>query len=275
MTAPATCAGVIEHLDHLADLGVDAPVAQPVLRQRRGGRRVRRRRPPGGGPGDGHARPTSTSCWRRRTRAACASWATWSPTTPPSTTRGSRRPAAAGPATRRGRATTSRPGATAVRPSDWQSLFGGPAWEPFGDGEWYLHLFDVEQPDLNWEHPDVAADVERTVRFWLDRGFDGLRFDAAGALAKAPGYPPVSVPAPGSPTRRRPPVQRPARGAPVYRRFAQILAERPGPFRGRRGVGPGLVRRALLACRTSSSRRSPWTWCSPRSTPRRLGATVA
>ncbi len=115
-------------------------------------------------------------------------------------------------------------------PSDWESLFGGPAWEPFGDGEWYLHLFDVEQPDLNWDHPDVVADVERTVRFWLDRGFDGLRFDAAGALAKAPGYPPVTVPAidrqPGDehPYSDRPEVHR------IHRRFAELLAERPDRF---------------------------------------------
>jgi len=113
-------------------------------------------------------------------------------------------------------------------PSDWQSLFGGPAWEPFGDGEWYLHLFDVEQPDLNWEHPDVVADVERTVRFWLDRGFDGLRFDAAGALAKAPGYPPVPAgerhPGDDHPYSDRPEVHR------IHRRFAQVLAERPDRF---------------------------------------------
>jgi alpha-glucosidase len=113
-------------------------------------------------------------------------------------------------------------------PSDWQSLFGGPAWEPFGDGEWYLHLFDVEQPDLNWDHPEVAADVERTVRFWLDRGFDGLRFDAAGAFAKAPGYPPVPS------GERRPGDDHPFSDRPevhdVHRRFARILAERPGRY---------------------------------------------
>ncbi len=122
------------------------------------------------------------------------------------------------------------PGKDGGPPSDWESLFGGPAWEPLGDGEWYLHTFDVEQPDLNWEHPDVMADVERTLRFWLDRGFDGLRFDAAGALAKAPGYPPVSVPAkdrqPGDehPFSDRPEVHR------IHRRFAQVLAERPDRF---------------------------------------------
>ncbi|MGZ4458377.1 MAG: alpha-amylase family glycosyl hydrolase [Nocardioidaceae bacterium] len=120
------------------------------------------------------------------------------------------------------------PGRHGGPPADWGSLFGGPAWEPFGDGEWYLHLFDVEQPDLNWDHPDVVADVERTIRFWLDRGMDGLRFDAAGALAKAPGYPPVPAgprhPGDDHPFSDRPEVHE------VYRRFARQLAERPDRF---------------------------------------------
>ena len=55
------------------------------------------------------------------------------------------------------------------------SVFGGPAWtrvvEPDGNpGQWYLHLFDAEQPDLNWENPEVFDDLEKTLRFWLDRG---------------------------------------------------------------------------------------------------------
>ncbi|SCK05533.1 alpha-glucosidase [Streptomyces sp. WMMB 714] len=120
------------------------------------------------------------------------------------------------------------PGRDGAPPSQWQSLFGGPAWEPLGDGEWYLHLFDVEQPDLNWDHPEVRADVEATVRFWLDRGFDGLRFDAAGALAKAPGYPPAPEgerrPGDGHPFSDRPEVHR------IHRRFAEILAERPARY---------------------------------------------
>ncbi len=124
-------------------------------------------------------------------------------------------------------------------PSDWQSIFGGPAWQPFGDGEWYLHLFDVEQPDLNWTHPDVAADVEATVRFWLDRGFDGLRFDAAGALAKAPGYPPVSD-GPRRPDDDHPFSDR-AEVHEVYRRFARILGERPGRFGVAEVWGPAWV----------------------------------
>ena len=69
-------------------------------------------------------------------------------------------------------------------PNDWQSLFGGPAWEAVGDGEWYLHLFTKEQPDLNWKNNDVHEDFKRTLRFWSDRGVDGFRIDVAHGLAK-------------------------------------------------------------------------------------------
>ena len=50
-------------------------------------------------------------------------------------------------------------------PSDWRSFFGGPAWEPVGDGQWYLHLFAPEQPDLNWDNSEVRAEFLRTLRF--------------------------------------------------------------------------------------------------------------
>jgi alpha-glucosidase len=69
-------------------------------------------------------------------------------------------------------------------PADWTSLFGGPAWEPVGDGQWYLHLFAPEQPDFNWRNQDVRDDFLKTLRFWSDRGVDGFRVDVAHALAK-------------------------------------------------------------------------------------------
>lgn len=69
-------------------------------------------------------------------------------------------------------------------PSDWTSIFGGPAWTAVGDGQWYLHSFASEQPDLNWSHPDVRADFLRTLRFWSDRGVDGFRVDVAQGLSK-------------------------------------------------------------------------------------------
>ncbi|MGW1025433.1 glycoside hydrolase family 13 protein [Streptomyces sp. NPDC002577] len=69
-------------------------------------------------------------------------------------------------------------------PSDWQSVFGGSAWRRVPDGQWYLHLFAPEQPDLNWDNEEVRADFRTTLRFWSDRGVDGFRIDVAHGLAK-------------------------------------------------------------------------------------------
>ncbi len=79
-------------------------------------------------------------------------------------------------------------------PNNWPSIFGGPAWtrvtEPDGTpGQWYLHLFAPEQPDLDWTNPEVRADLEATLRFWLARGVDGFRIDVAHGMAKPPGLP--------------------------------------------------------------------------------------
>lgn len=79
-------------------------------------------------------------------------------------------------------------------PNNWQSIFGGPAWTRTTNadgtpGEWYLHLFDSRQPDLDWEHPEVRAEFEDVLRFWLDRGVDGFRIDVAHGMVKAPGLP--------------------------------------------------------------------------------------
>jgi alpha-glucosidase len=76
-------------------------------------------------------------------------------------------------------------------PNDWNSIFGGPAWTRVTDvdgspGEWYLHLFAPEQPDFNWENPAVRAEFLDVLRFWLDRGADGVRIDSAALLAKDP-----------------------------------------------------------------------------------------
>jgi alpha-glucosidase len=82
----------------------------------------------------------------------------------------------------------------ALPPNNWTSVFGGSAWtrvvEPNGNpGQYYLHLFDTEQPDLNWENPEVFDDFEKTLRFWLERGVDGFRIDVAHGMAKPPGLP--------------------------------------------------------------------------------------
>ncbi|WP_404436521.1 glycoside hydrolase family 13 protein [Microbacterium aerolatum] len=69
-------------------------------------------------------------------------------------------------------------------PTDWVSVFGGSAWERVEDGQWYLHNFAKEQPDFNWDHPEVRADFLETLRFWSDRGVDGFRIDVAHMLTK-------------------------------------------------------------------------------------------
>jgi len=79
-------------------------------------------------------------------------------------------------------------------PNNWTSVFGGPAWtretRPDGtSGQWYLHLFDSTQPDLNWSHPDVEEEFDGILRFWLDRGVDGFRVDVAHGLIKEEGLP--------------------------------------------------------------------------------------
>jgi alpha-glucosidase len=79
-----------------------------------------------------------------------------------------------------------RPGAPGGRPpNNWRSVFGGPAWtREWRHGEWFLHLFASEQPDLNWRNRSVGDDYERILRFWLDRGVDGFRIDVAHGLVK-------------------------------------------------------------------------------------------
>ncbi|MGH3573926.1 MAG: alpha-amylase family glycosyl hydrolase, partial [Pseudonocardiaceae bacterium] len=84
-------------------------------------------------------------------------------------------------------------------PNNWTSTFGGPAWTRLSPsindaGQWYLHLFAPEQPDLNWDNPEVATDLERTLRFWLGRGVDGFRIDVAHGMAKPAGLPDMPQP---------------------------------------------------------------------------------
>jgi alpha-glucosidase len=81
-------------------------------------------------------------------------------------------------------------------PNDWESVFGGPAWTRVVErdgtaGEWYLHLFDPAQPDLNWRNPWVREQFEQVLEFWLDRGVDGFRVDVAHGMIKQHGLPDV------------------------------------------------------------------------------------
>jgi len=88
-------------------------------------------------------------------------------------------------------------------PTDWVSSFAGSTWTRTTaadgtPGEWYLHLFTPEQPDLNWDHPDVRREHEDILRFWFDRGVAGIRIDSAAFLVKDPALPPLSSAAPGA-----------------------------------------------------------------------------
>jgi alpha-glucosidase len=88
-------------------------------------------------------------------------------------------------------------------PTGWVSSFQGETWtrttNPDGTpGQWYLHLFTPEQPDLNWSHPDVRQEHEDVLRFWFDRGAAGIRIDSAALIVKDPALPEVpEAPGPG------------------------------------------------------------------------------
>ncbi|MFY0408831.1 glycoside hydrolase family 13 protein [Solicola sp. PLA-1-18] len=74
-------------------------------------------------------------------------------------------------------------------PNNWRSQFGGPAWTRVPDGQWYLHIFEQDQPDFDWDNPEVGDEFESVLRFWLDRGADGFRVDVAHGMVKADGLP--------------------------------------------------------------------------------------
>jgi alpha-glucosidase len=74
-------------------------------------------------------------------------------------------------------------------PTDWLSVFGGSAWRRLPDGDWYLHLFAPEQPDLNWYNREVKEEFENVLRYWLDRGVDGFRIDVSHGLFKDMSFP--------------------------------------------------------------------------------------
>jgi alpha-glucosidase len=108
-------------------------------------------------------------------------------------------------------------------PNNWPSVFGGSAWTRVPDGQWYLHLFDAGQPDLNWWNAEVGDEFESVLRFWLDRGVDGFRVDVAHGL-----YKPYSL----TPRQRHHRLPEPMWDQPevheVYRRWRKVLEEYPG-----------------------------------------------
>ncbi len=91
------------------------------------------------------------------------------------------------------------PGTPGAEPTNWRSFFSGPAWAfDQATGEYYLHLFDAGQPDLNWENPRVRQAVHAMMRWWLDRGVDGFRMDVINFISKDPALPDGrAVPGPG------------------------------------------------------------------------------
>ena len=131
-------------------------------------------------------------------------------------------------------------------PNNWKSVFGGPAWTqveagPGEEGQWYLHLFDSTQPDLNWRNPEVGDMFVDVLRFWLDRGVDGFRVDVAHGLFKAedlrdqivvPGHERMSGASAGESMVERTDVDEPMWDQPevheVYRRWHEVLAKYDG-----------------------------------------------
>jgi alpha-glucosidase len=120
-------------------------------------------------------------------------------------------------------------------PNNWKSVFGGDAWTRVPDGQWYLHLFDTSQPDLDWRNPEVGDMFEDVLRFWLDRGVDGFRVDVAHGLLKEESL--RDQIAPEQPTGTGAMVERVLNDEPmwdqpevhdVYRRWHRVLAEYDG-----------------------------------------------
>jgi alpha-glucosidase len=120
-------------------------------------------------------------------------------------------------------------------PNNWEAVFGGCAWERVIEadgkpGQWYLHLFAIEQPDLNWENPEVRSHLEDVLKFWLDRGVDGFRIDVAHGMVKYPGLP--DIPEVNTTSEMLAPHERPfwdQEGVhDIYRSWRKILDSYPG-----------------------------------------------
>ena len=185
--------GITARLDHLAELGVDALWLSPFYVSPAGRRRLRRRRLPRRRPACSATSPPPTLMVARAHELGLRvivdivpnhtsdehAWFKAALAAPPGQPR-----AGPLPVPRRAGPDGAEP------PNHWRSVFGGPAWTRITEadgtpGQWYLHLFDVKQPDLDWTNPEVRAEFESILRFWLDRGVDGFRIDVAHGLVKA------------------------------------------------------------------------------------------
>lgn len=80
-------------------------------------------------------------------------------------------------------------------PNNWESIFGGPAWQfDEATGQYYMHIFSTKQPDLNWENKEVRTELYSMINWWLDKGIDGFRVDAISHIKKVPGFPDLPNP---------------------------------------------------------------------------------
>ncbi|WP_339227270.1 alpha-glucosidase [Oceanobacillus sp. FSL K6-2867] len=87
------------------------------------------------------------------------------------------------------------PGKKGQEPNNWESIFGGSAWEYNEETkDYYLHVFSKKQPDLNWENPIVRNELYTMVNWWLDKGIDGFRVDAISHIKKIAGFPDLPNP---------------------------------------------------------------------------------
>ena len=124
-----------------------------------------------------------------------------------------------------------------LAPNNWVSMFGGPAWTRVTEkdgkpGQWYVHLFDSSQPDLNWANEAVQQEFEKILKFWLDRGVDGFRVDQPHAMVKAeglPDHPYVQEAGAGFiEGRENPPMWFQEEVHQIFRRWRKILESYPG-----------------------------------------------
>jgi alpha-glucosidase len=120
----------------------------------------------------------------------------------------------------------------ALPPNGWTSMFGGSAWHRVPDGQWYLHLFDVSQPDLDWGNREVRDEFLGILRFWLDRGVDGFRVDVAHGLVKEEDLPdwdvPVAILGGLAPVGPPPPMWDQEGVHEIYREWRAVLDEYEG-----------------------------------------------
>ena len=170
-------------------------------------------------------------------------------------------------------AAAARPGCAAgdpgAEPTNWQSFFSGPAWEfDEASGEYYLHLFARKQPDLNWENPEVRQAVYAMMRWWLDRGVDGFRMDVINMISKDVAPTVTCTTARRSPARPSATGRRPTCAGRGSTSSCRRCTARSSPG-GTARCSPSARCRASRSSRPgcSPTPRAPrWTWCSSSST---------